>query len=503
MATEHGRGQVLRISRTARVESLQPGLYTARKGEHVIAEVSTMPKLGFSDGLALFGLALTLLLVVLDKAGKLKGPLLLVLLAVAAVLLVPLALGNSWVTDAASGMLKFSHGLFLVLLIGIGYSLLVIWISTGEAPTLITSSTDPNALLEQFRGKPIPAEVQPLIGGPDLKRPFLVLHLEQILWGKIDRGPSDSATTLLIQVTLINRGEASIARNFKLHFTDENGVVFVQEPQPMNPQMVIRDKRNPAGVPADSLVEKASRPIEHGTPCIGWMLFYTTPKLAEKIIAGQIKPLTLEYSDYLDHKYTMDFSSQLAPADQSQRYVPGATHAPPETESLEGKAISPEDVSKLPGGPDLKRPMLVGHFVQSRWLHQPHDKPSMFFINISITNRGESSVAKDWRLFVEDNGKDVLLLQFPLDDTLNLEVKGKKVATFTPDMSMIEKCMRHKIEHGTLCEGWLIFMVPRVQVSAIRQGRKLRLEYHDYLENNYILGPETFNPGSDNPENNK
>jgi hypothetical protein len=183
--------------------------------------------------------------------------------------------------------------------------------------------TNPNELLERYRGQPIPSEVQPLTGGSDLKRPFLVPHIEQLTWGTVDREPNKGATALSIQVTLINRGEASVARNFKLRFTDENGVVFIQEAQPMNPKMVMRDASNLTGIPAESLAEKASHPIEHGIPCIGWLLFYTTPKLAEKIIAGQIKPLTLEYTDYLDHRYTTDFSSQLAPV-QRQRYVPGA-----------------------------------------------------------------------------------------------------------------------------------------------------------------------------------
>jgi hypothetical protein len=93
-----------------------------------------MPKLGFSDGLALVGLALTLVLIVLDKAGKLKGPILLILLALAAAMVLPVALGTSWVSDAESGMLKFSRGLFVVFIIGVVYSGLAVWISGDETP---------------------------------------------------------------------------------------------------------------------------------------------------------------------------------------------------------------------------------------------------------------------------------------------------------------------------------------------------------------------------------
>jgi hypothetical protein len=92
-----------------------------------------MPRMGFSDALAVVSIAATIVLLVLDKADKVKGPMLLVLLAIAAVLMLPIALGNSWV-NSTSGMLKFSRGLLMMFVVGIGYSLLAIWISTGEKP---------------------------------------------------------------------------------------------------------------------------------------------------------------------------------------------------------------------------------------------------------------------------------------------------------------------------------------------------------------------------------
>lgn len=93
-----------------------------------------MPKLDFSDALFFVGTALTIVLLVLDKAGKLKGPLLLVLLALAAAMMLPVVIDNGWVRDAATTQLKISRGLLMVFLVGIGYSLLAVWISTGEAP---------------------------------------------------------------------------------------------------------------------------------------------------------------------------------------------------------------------------------------------------------------------------------------------------------------------------------------------------------------------------------
>jgi hypothetical protein len=101
-----------------------------------------MPKVGFQDAFALASVALTIVLLVLDKAGKLKGPLLLVLLAVAAMMMLPVALGNSWVQDARTTALMVSRGLLAVFLIGLIYSLLAIWISSEEAP--LESSVKPD-----------------------------------------------------------------------------------------------------------------------------------------------------------------------------------------------------------------------------------------------------------------------------------------------------------------------------------------------------------------------
>jgi len=93
-----------------------------------------MPKLGFSDASFFIGTALTIVLLVLDKAGKLRGPLLLALLVLAPVMMLPVVIGNAWVQDAATTQLKISRGLLMVFLVGLVYSLLAVWISTGEVP---------------------------------------------------------------------------------------------------------------------------------------------------------------------------------------------------------------------------------------------------------------------------------------------------------------------------------------------------------------------------------
>jgi hypothetical protein len=70
-------------------------------------------KLSFADYLAVAGFVATIILVVLDKAGRLKGPMLLVLIAIAALLTLPLLLGIDWVADA-EGSAKFVRVLLMV-----------------------------------------------------------------------------------------------------------------------------------------------------------------------------------------------------------------------------------------------------------------------------------------------------------------------------------------------------------------------------------------------------
>lgn len=102
-----------------------------------------MGKFSFSDALAIVGVVLAIILVVLDKAGKLKGPMLFVLLGVAAAIMLPLALGNSWVVDATPGMLKFSRGMLMVSLVVLFYSLFAIWISSSRPSTKDISEDQP------------------------------------------------------------------------------------------------------------------------------------------------------------------------------------------------------------------------------------------------------------------------------------------------------------------------------------------------------------------------
>ena len=93
-----------------------------------------MLKIDLPLGLAFGGLAATILLVVLDKAGKLKGPLLLWLLAGAMVCLLPVAIGSSWVADAPTTAVRYLRSALGVFVVGSIYFFLASWIAAGELP---------------------------------------------------------------------------------------------------------------------------------------------------------------------------------------------------------------------------------------------------------------------------------------------------------------------------------------------------------------------------------
>jgi len=85
-------------------------------------------RISFGDTIGIAGIVLAVVLLVLDKAGKLKGGLLFGLLCLAGAMTLFLALGNGFVADAPEKW-RFWRGSLLVCLVGFTYSGLAIWIS--------------------------------------------------------------------------------------------------------------------------------------------------------------------------------------------------------------------------------------------------------------------------------------------------------------------------------------------------------------------------------------
>jgi hypothetical protein len=106
-----------------------------------------MRRISFSDGLAIAGLILAIVLVVLDKAEKLKGPLLLVLLGVAACMAIPLLFSVPWVAEASAGMPRITRQLLMVFLLGALWAFVAIWITpaTPESATTVPPAPQPSS----------------------------------------------------------------------------------------------------------------------------------------------------------------------------------------------------------------------------------------------------------------------------------------------------------------------------------------------------------------------
>lgn len=100
---------------------------------------------------------------VLDKAGKLKGPALLGLLGLAALMTLPLALGNAWVKSSPWGILRFSKSMLMVSIVAICYSCLAIWISPsgGDKGAIKEADTENSSSNQsQAQGKFTPEQVK-------------------------------------------------------------------------------------------------------------------------------------------------------------------------------------------------------------------------------------------------------------------------------------------------------------------------------------------------------
>jgi hypothetical protein len=92
-----------------------------------------MPRISFSDIIGIAGIVLAVVLMVLDKAGKLKGHWLFILLGLAAFMTLFIALGNSWVVDSPDRWRLWRGGLLFCFVV-FAYSGIALWI-TPVPPT--------------------------------------------------------------------------------------------------------------------------------------------------------------------------------------------------------------------------------------------------------------------------------------------------------------------------------------------------------------------------------
>lgn len=130
----------------------------------------------------------------------------------------------------------------------------------------------------------------------------------------------------------------------------------------------------------------------------------------------------------------------------------------------------------MPNGAGLKRPMLLakpGRFV----LRNSSSPPEIYdlFLEISVTNRGEPSVAKDWRLCLVEDGRPSRYMPE--------EITPSDVSSFQDKRLLEEATTEAPIKRGEAVVGWLRFRVPP---SAVEKTFTGSIECRDYLEHKYF-----------------
>lgn len=99
--------------------------------------------ISFSDIIGIFGIIFALVLLVMDKAGKLRGPWLFTLLVIAAIMTLGIAIDNAWVMDAPKEW-KFWRGSLMVCVVALTYSGIGIWISPHPSAVVKISPKTPS-----------------------------------------------------------------------------------------------------------------------------------------------------------------------------------------------------------------------------------------------------------------------------------------------------------------------------------------------------------------------
>jgi hypothetical protein len=214
--------------------------------------------------------------------------------------------------------------------------------------------------------------------------------------------------------------------------------------------------------------------------------------------------VTLVLLSCLVYSYGHLQSAQTSPANRPSRPEPpafvsvtGYTVVPfnyQEKKLVASQAITPctlkgrkgysfDELGSLPGGENLKGPWLVAKplrvvFEHRKITNNPQlSTPPRFtdlLFEISVTSRGEPTVAKDWMLCMVHNGG-------PLYYT-PLEIIPSDVAPWGDKVLLEQATAAAPIERGHLVAGWIRFSVPN---EVIQEGFTGSIEFRDYLEKRY------------------
>jgi hypothetical protein len=138
----------------------------------------------------------------------------------------------------------------------------------------------------------------------------------------------------------------------------------------------------------------------------------------------------------------------------------------------------------MPGGKDFNRPtfQLEGVYLEGwTWENDQY----LFLNELSVTNRGEDSIVKDWEVCLVVDGKPLTFKPglIPKDDVM-LQT-GEKI---TNDQTLTEKAIREPIKHGNVLTGWVAFSVPKELALRLMAAPRMpdgAFRFEDYLAHTY------------------
>lgn len=135
------------------------------------------------DVVGIVGIILAILLLVLDKAGKLRGGWLIGLLILAGLMTLALAIGNTFVLDAPHNWRAW-RGLLMFCLVFFVYSGLAIWISGPEGTTPpqrpILLVAEPSVILETYLAPNAPYPSGTPMGGIIWEKQYFDVRLDVV-----------------------------------------------------------------------------------------------------------------------------------------------------------------------------------------------------------------------------------------------------------------------------------------------------------------------------------
>jgi hypothetical protein len=144
-------------------------------------------------------------------------------------------------------------------------------------------------------------------------------------------------------------------------------------------------------------------------------------------------------------------------------------------------------LAELPGGPNLKKPYLLVEPTRYWFEHWTDNDDFELFFEVETTNRGETSIAKNWILcMVQADGKAVEFFPEPFVSTAYSTIDARAV-------SLVDSTLSSPVEHGRTAKGWISFKLPLKKFSNFPNVSG-SLQCRDYLERR-ALANFTFSGG--------